>query len=103
MNVREPALTRQQLCAELSISESTVRRLELAGLPCTPVGARAKRYDLAECQQWLREHQPCLNGSTARVAGTSALWSAADAYIEGSLRVQRRAMPSELRLASERQ
>jgi len=29
-------LTRQQLCAALQISESTVRRLELDGLPYTP-------------------------------------------------------------------
>lgn len=30
-------LTRQQLCAALGISESTVRRLELLGLPFTQV------------------------------------------------------------------
>lgn len=94
------ALTRQQLCAALAISESTVRRLELAGLPCTPVGRRAKRYDLTECQQWLRENQPCPSGSTSKAAGTSALWSAASAYIEGSLRVQRRVMPSALKPVS---
>lgn len=94
-------LTRQQLCAALGISESTVRRLELDGLPCTPVGARAKRYDLAECKQWLREHQPCQHGKTPRVAGTSELWSAANAYIESSRQVQRRVMPSSLKLISE--
>jgi hypothetical protein len=97
------ALTRQQLCAALSISESTVRRLELAGLPCTPVGRRTKRYDLAECQKWLRENQPCPSGSTAKVAGTSALWSAASAYIDGSLRAQRRVTPSALRPVSANQ
>ncbi len=42
MDTRE--LTRQELCAKLRISESTVRRLELDGLPCTPVG-RSKRYE----------------------------------------------------------
>lgn len=47
-------LTRQQLCAALQISESPVRRLELDGLPCTPVG-RGKRYELAECRLWLKE------------------------------------------------
>ncbi len=41
-------LTRQQLCASLGISESTVRRLELAGLPYTPGG----RY-------WDRTSDPC--------------------------------------------
>ncbi len=46
--------TRQQLCAALAISESTVRRLEAQGLPYTPVGARAKRYDLEEIKNWLR-------------------------------------------------
>lgn len=59
-------LTRQQLCAALSISESTVCRLEKIGLPFTPVGSlsrrgvtesRVKRYDLAECKQWLRDNQ----------------------------------------------
>jgi len=49
------AITRQQLCAELGISESTVRRLEQAGLPFTPVGKRMKRYDLEECKMWLRD------------------------------------------------
>ena len=52
-------ITRQQLCADLGISESTVRRLELLGLPFTPVGLRAKRYDLDECKRWLRENQQC--------------------------------------------
>lgn len=50
-------LSRQQLCAALGISESTVRRLELQGLPYTPVGLRAKRYNLAECKAWLRANQ----------------------------------------------
>lgn len=47
-------LNRQQLCAALSISESTVRRLEQIGLPYVPVGARSHRYDLDECKEWLR-------------------------------------------------
>ncbi len=44
-------LNRQELCAALGVSESTIRRLELLGLPYTPVGQRAKRYNLAECRQ----------------------------------------------------
>ena len=48
-------ITRQQLCAELGVSESTVRRLEQAGLPFTPIGKRTKRYDLEECKAWLRD------------------------------------------------
>ena len=50
--------TRQQLCAALAISESTVRRLEAQGLPCTPIGVRGKRYDLDECKAWLRARGP---------------------------------------------
>lgn len=53
-------LTRQQLCAALSISESTVYRLEQVGLPYTPVGIRGKRYDLDECKRWLRANQAAM-------------------------------------------
>jgi len=49
-----PAMTRQQICAALGVSESTIRRLEHAGLPYISVGVRTKRYDLAECKTWLR-------------------------------------------------
>lgn len=88
-----PALTRQQLCAALTISESTVRRLELDGMPYTPVGIRAKRYDLDECKAWLRENQ-CQSGSTKTGAGTSASWPEAKGFIESCRRVQLRVMPS---------
>lgn len=96
-------LTRQELCVKLSISESTVRRLELDGLPCTPVG-RSKRYDLAECKQWLRTHQPrekCQSGLTSKGVGTSDSWSKAVEYIESSKQVRRRVMPSNLKLICE--
>ncbi|MGK5004538.1 helix-turn-helix transcriptional regulator [Janthinobacterium sp. LB2P70] len=43
-------LNRQQICAALGVSESTIRRLEQVGLPYTPVGTRSKRYDLNECK-----------------------------------------------------
>lgn len=62
-------LTRQQLCAEVKISESTARRLELDGLPYTQVGKRGKRYDLAECKRWPRGHQ-YQSGSTRPVDDT---------------------------------
>lgn len=103
------ALTRQQLCAKLSISESTVRRLELAGLPYTPIGRRGKRYDLDECQRWLRAqplrpaeqggHQTnggtgCQSGQTRPGGGTSASWQAESAYIESFRRAHLRVMPS---------
>lgn len=89
-------LTRQQLCAELSISESTVRRLELDGLPCTPVGKKAKRYDLAECKKWLREHQ-CQSGQTSAGVSTSGLWSVGSAFTASSRKAQVRVMPSNLK------
>ena len=94
-------LTRQELCVRLSISESTVRRLELDGLPCTPVG-RSKRYDLAEVKQWLRANQGkrCQSGLTSKVAGMSDSWSKAAEYIESSKQVRRRVMPSSLNLVS---
>jgi hypothetical protein len=86
-------LTRQQFCAALGISESTVRRLELEGLPYTPVGMRAKRYDLAECKIWLKANQ-CQSGMTNRVVNTSALWSAGSAFTASCRKVQLRVMPS---------
>jgi hypothetical protein len=94
-------LTRQELCVRLHISESTVRRLELDGLPCTPVG-RSKRYDLVEVKQWLRANQGkrCQSGQTSKGAGTLASWSQAAEYIESSKQVRRRVMPSSLSLIS---
>lgn len=86
-------LTRQQLCAALGISESTVRRLELLGLPFTPVGLRAKRYDLGECKRWLRESQ-CLSGQTRTAGYTSASWSPAAEYTAAFRRAHLRVMPS---------
>lgn len=49
-------LSRQQFCAALAISESSVRRLERLGMPFTAIGARTKRYNLDECKAWLRDH-----------------------------------------------
>jgi hypothetical protein len=89
-------LTRQQLCAQLAISESTVRRLELVGLPYTPIGKKGKRYDLAEVRRWLREHQ-CQSGPTKTELSTSALWSAGRAFTDACRKVQVRGMPSNLK------
>ena len=88
-----PLVTRQQLCVDLAISESTVRRLELLGLPCVPVGLRAKRYDVAEVKTWLKGAQ-CQFGQTQRAASTSASWSAASEYTAACRKVQLRVMPS---------
>jgi phage terminase Nu1 subunit (DNA packaging protein) len=89
-------VTRQQLCAALSISESTVRRLELVGLPFTPIGVRGKRYDAAEVKRWLRENG-CQSGQTKTVELTSALWSAGHAFTDACRKVQVRGMPSSLK------
>jgi hypothetical protein len=87
-------LNRQQLCAALGVSESTVRRLEHDGLPYTPVGKRSKRYDLAECKKWLKEHQQCPSGMTSTAANTSGSWSPAKEFTESCRKVQLRVMPS---------
>jgi phage terminase Nu1 subunit (DNA packaging protein) len=87
------ALTRQQLCAELQISESTVMRLEAQGLPFTRIGARGKRYDLQAVSGWLREYT-CQSGPTKREPSTSALWSAGRAFTDASRRVQVRGLPA---------
>jgi phage terminase Nu1 subunit (DNA packaging protein) len=85
-------VTRQQLCAALAVSESTVRRLELVGLPFTPIGVRGKRYDAAEVKRWLRENG-CQSGQTKTVVAMSELWSAANAFTESYRRAHLRVMP----------
>lgn len=86
-------LTRQQLCAALGISESTVRRLEHIGLPFTPVGARSKRYDLAEVKHWLRENQGQL-GPKQRDPWALKLSTAGQQYLTACSRSKLRVMPS---------
>ena len=86
-------LTRQQICAALGVSESTVRRLERDGLPFTPVGLRSKRYNLSECKAWLKVNQ-CQHGQTPKVASTSDLWLRGKEFTESSRRVHLRVMPS---------
>lgn len=86
-------LTRQQLCAELSVSESTVMRWERDGLPYTPIGKRGKRYNLDETRRWLRENQ-CQSGSTQKAVATSGSWPAANEFTESFRRMQLRVMPS---------
>jgi hypothetical protein len=92
-------LTRQQFCAALGISESTCRRLEIEGLPYTPVGSRGKRYDLAECKRWLRENRRCLSGPTSTVDDTLVSCKRAGAYIESCQKVRLRVMPSKPKAA----
>ncbi|MGK5048791.1 helix-turn-helix transcriptional regulator [Janthinobacterium sp. GB4P2] len=87
-------MNRQQICAALGVSESTIRRLEHAGLPYTPVGARSKRYDLEECKNWLKENNQCPSGMTKKVGSTSASWSMAKEFTESCRKVHLRVMPS---------
>lgn len=86
------AITRQQLCAELGISESTVRRLEQAGLPFTPIGKRTKRYDLEECKIWLQNmYQPDEQLQARRQAELS---EAGKQFMESARKSKRRVEPS---------
>lgn len=85
-------ITRQQLCAELGISESTVRRLEQAGLPFTPIGKRTKRYDLEECRTWLREVYRPDDQQQARQA--VKLSKAGREFMEMARKMKRRVEPS---------
>ena len=86
-------LTRQQLCAALSISESTVRKLELLGLPFTPVGKRAKRYDLDEVKAWLRANQARI-APAAQTGHTQKPMPTGSAFTEAYSKVKFRVMPS---------
>lgn len=86
-------LNRQQICAALGVSESTVRRLEQTGLPYTPVGARSKRYDLAECKRWLKENE-CQFGKTQKAANMSGSWSGVKEFTESFQSARLRVMPS---------
>ena len=86
-------ITRQQLCAELGISESTVRRLEQAGLPFTAIGKRTKRYDLVECKTWLREvYRP---GDQSQGQVDAALKKRGDAFAESCRKMILRVKPSD--------
>ncbi|MGZ8289364.1 MAG: hypothetical protein ACXW2U_10910 [Telluria sp.] len=85
-------LNKQQLCAALSISESTVRRLEQRGLPYTPVGVRSHRYNLAECKVWLRANEDALRPQQR--APRAALWKASKELEEQWKKVKLRVMPS---------
>ncbi len=51
-------MNRQQLCAALGVSESTIRRLEINGLPVSNDGSRRKSYSLSKCKEWLLERFP---------------------------------------------
>jgi len=84
-------MNRQQFCAALSISESTVRRLEDLGLPFTPVGKRSHRYDLEECKAWLKANPP---GEMAKAPRTQTSWTPKQEFIDACRKVKLRVQPS---------
>ena len=86
-------LNRQQICAELNVSESTIRRLEQQGLPFTPVGVRSHRYNLGECKAWLRDY---FGGGSVVVARQcrEQEWKASKEVTEAFEKVKLRVMPS---------
>lgn len=83
-------LNRQQLCAALGVSESTVRRLERLGLLYTPVGNRSHRYDLDDCKTWLRANPP----GEAKAPRAMA-WSPSSELSDFQRKRPLRVMPSE--------
>lgn len=89
------SLNRQQLCVALSISESTVRRLEQSGLPYTPVGKRSKRYDLDECKAWLRANPPSAMTRAISVSPSKSFSEVQREFVESCKKVNLRVMPSE--------
>lgn len=88
-------MNRQQICAALGVSESTIRRLEQLGLPYTPVGARSHRYDLDECKTWLKANPPGATGTAPRTSSSRELYKAGKEFSEACRNVKLRVMPSE--------
>lgn len=87
-------LNRQQICAELGVSESTIRRMERDGLPFTPVGTRSKRYNLDECKAWLRANQPTLQSPLTAARAPRENWKLSREFTESCRKVKLRVMPS---------
>lgn len=83
-------LNRQEICAPLGVSESTIRRLEQRGLPYTPVGKRSHRYDLAKCKEWLKANPP---GDMPKAPHKTA-WSGTKEFMVASRKMKLRVMPS---------
>lgn len=88
-------LNRQQICEALALSESTIRRLEKAGLPYTPVGPRSKRYDLDECKAWLKEHFWCPANTLVTAGNRVVLQRASNDFLASCKNIRLRVTPSE--------
>jgi phage terminase Nu1 subunit (DNA packaging protein) len=90
-------LTPAELAAHYRVSTRQVQRWRAAGMPCVPVGARAVRYDPAQCEVWLRaahSAQECPANPHQPAAGKSLSASAASAYTAAYRRAHLRVMPS---------
>jgi hypothetical protein len=94
----ETELNRQQICAALGVSESTIRRLEGLGLPFTPVGARSKRYNLDESKTWLRTQYVPSADAQVLVGQSRNLRKMGDEFIESCKGRKLRVYPSEPRI-----
>ena len=92
-------LTIAEFAAHLRISVRQLQRLDAAGLPSTPVGARDKRYDAPVCIAWLQANRnaitACLSSPRQKAATKSLSASAASAFTDASRRAQLRVMPSD--------
>lgn len=91
----ETELNRQQICAALGVSESTIRRLEGLALPFTPVGVRSKRYNLNECKTWLRTQYVPGVDPRALPRRSREIWKAGKEFSELCRNVKLRVQPSE--------
>lgn len=90
----ETELNRQQICAALGVSESTIRRLEHEGLPFTPVGVRSKRYNLEECKTWLRTQYVPSAAEPVLVGSSREMWKRGKEFAESCRNVRIRIVPS---------
>ena len=87
-------LTASELASALRTSERQIQRHTSSGMPFQPIGARGKRYILAECQQWLKEAFGCRSKDSNQARGTLLSASTASEYTAASRRQQLRVMPS---------
>jgi hypothetical protein len=91
----ETELNRQQICATLGVSESTIRRLEHQGLPFTPVGVRSHRYNLDECKTWLRTQYAPGVDPPALPRRQREIWKMSKEFSDLCKNVKLRVRPSE--------
>lgn len=94
----ETELNRQQICAALGVSESTIRRLEHAGLPFTPVGVRSHRYNLEECKTWLKTQYVPSSTPPVLVGGSRDILKRSKDFEAAYKNVKLRVYPSMPRL-----